>query len=259
MGSEMCIRDRHWSELSEEQRKFQATKMAIHAAMVYRMDLEIGRIIDQLQAMGELDNTLLMFASDNGASAEIMVRHSGHDPTAEPGSAATYLCLGPGFSSACNTPFRRHKTWVHEGGTATPLVVHWPDGFAARGELRKTPGHVVDIVPTVMDALGVSKPTEFEGKPLPPVPGHSLLPAFHDDVTIKRDSIWWLHEGNRAIRVGDWKLVAAEGDAWELYDLSNDRSETKDLASEYPDRVQELEELWNEQTDEMKKLRSSSN
>ena len=101
-----------WSELTEEQRRFQATKMAIHAAMVDRMDREIGRVIEQLKTMGAFRNTLIFSASDNGASAEIMVRHGGHDPEAPPGSAATYLCLGPGFSSACNTPFRRHKTWL---------------------------------------------------------------------------------------------------------------------------------------------------
>ncbi len=122
-----------WSELTDEQRRFQATKMAIHAAMVDRMDQEIGRVIAQLKAMGAFDNTLILFASDNGASAEIMVRDGGHDPAAAPGSAATYLCLGPGFSSACNTPLRRHKTWVHEGGISTPLIVHWPAGIAARG------------------------------------------------------------------------------------------------------------------------------
>ena len=124
-----------WDTLTEEQRRFQATKMAIHAAMVDRMDREIGRLIAQIKSMGKYDNTLIFFASDNGASAEIMVRHGGHDPSAPPGSAATYLCLGPGFSSAANTPFRRHKTWVHEGGISTPLIAHWPKGIKARGEL----------------------------------------------------------------------------------------------------------------------------
>ncbi|MFM9168223.1 MAG: sulfatase-like hydrolase/transferase, partial [Verrucomicrobiota bacterium] len=122
-----------WDSLNDEQRRFQATKMAIHAAMVDRMDREIGRIIAQLKAMGAFENTLILFASDNGASAEIMVRDGGHDPQAEMGSAATYLCLGPGFSNAANTPHRRHKTWVHEGGISTPLVAHWPAGIAAKG------------------------------------------------------------------------------------------------------------------------------
>ncbi|MCA9246191.1 MAG: arylsulfatase [Planctomycetales bacterium] len=236
-----------WDSLTDEQRRFQATKMAIHAAMVDRMDQEIGRIVAQLRAMGALENTLLMFASDNGASAEIMVRHGGHDPTAPPGSAASYLCLGPGFSSAANTPFRRHKTWVHEGGISTPLVVHWPAGMTARGELRRTPAHMIDIVPTLLAAAGVDKPSDWEGEPIPPAPGRSLLPALAADVTIERDLLWWLHEGNRAIRVGDWKLVAARGDPWELYDLRTDRAEANNLAKTHPERVEQLASLWNQQ------------
>lgn len=233
-----------WTQLTAEQKRFQATKMSIHAAMVYRMDLEIGRIVDQLKAMGELDNTLIFFASDNGASAEIMVRDGGHDPSAPPGSAATYLCLGPGFSSAANTPFRRHKTWVHEGGISTPLVVHWPSGIEAKGELRSAPSHVIDIAPTIFEVTGIDKPTEWEGESIPAAPGRSLVPAFARDVQLDREYIWWLHEGNRAIRVGDWKLVSAEGDPWELYDLSSDRSETNNLAATHPERVKELEAIW---------------
>jgi arylsulfatase len=133
-----------WDELNDVQRRFQATKMAIHAAMVDRMDREIGRVLDQLRTMNALENTVIFFASDNGASAEIMVRGDGHDPQAVPGTAATHLCLGPGFSSGANTPFRRHKTWVHEGGISTPLIVSWPRGIPARGELRHNPGHLID-------------------------------------------------------------------------------------------------------------------
>lgn len=236
-----------WTELTEEQRRFQATKMAIHAAMVDRMDQEIGRIVAQLKAMGAYENTLIFFASDNGASAEIMVRNGGHDPSAPMGSAASYLCLGPGFSSAANTPFRRHKTWVHEGGISTPLIVHWPAGIKAQGELRNTPGHVVDIVPTILETVGGQKPTAWEGEPIPPAPGKSLVPAFAADVTIDRDFLWWLHEGNRALRYGNWKLVAAKGDPWELYDLTVDRAESNNLAQQNPEKVQELEALWNQQ------------
>jgi arylsulfatase len=243
-----------WSELTEEQRRFQATKMAIHAAMIDRMDQEIGRILAQLKAMNAYDNTLILFASDNGASAEIMVRHGGHDPQAAPGSAATYLCLGPGFSSACNTPHRRHKTWVHEGGISTPLIAHWPQGFSARNELRHTPAHVIDFVPTVLELVGIQKPKEWKGQPIPKAPGNSLAPAFAKDQTIPRESLWWLHEGHRAIRVGDWKLVAAKGDPWELYDLKTDRAEQHNLATEMPDKVKELEAAWQRQTDSFTEL-----
>ncbi|MFN5804794.1 MAG: arylsulfatase, partial [Opitutia bacterium] len=165
LGAGEVNRPLPWDSLNDEQRRFQATKMAIHAAMVDRMDREIGRIIAQLKAMGAYENTLILFASDNGASAEIMVRDGGHDPKAEMGSAATYLCLGPGFSNACNTPHRRHKTWVHEGGISTPLVAHWPAGIGAKGELRRTPAHVIDFVPTVLELAGVQKPAEWKGQP----------------------------------------------------------------------------------------------
>jgi arylsulfatase len=229
-------------------------KMAIHAAMVDRMDREIGRLIEQLKAMGVFEKTLIFFASDNGASAEIMVRGGGHDPQAAPGSVATHLCLGPGFSSAANTPFRRHKTWVHEGGISTPLVVHWPAGIRARGELRHTPAHVVDFVPTILDLAGIEKPKTWDGDPIPPAPGRSFVPALHEDVTIERDLLWWLHEGNRAIRVGDWKLVAAKDDPWELYDLRGDRAESRNLAQEQPEKAKELEALWNRELEAMSRL-----
>ncbi len=243
-----------WETLTEEQRRFQATKMAIHAAMIDRMDREIGRILEQLKAMGAFENTLLMFASDNGATAEIMVRNGGHDPAAPPGSAATYLCLGPGFSSAANTPYRRHKTWVHEGGISTPLVVHWPAGITAKNELRTTPAHVIDFVPTVLELAGMKKPTLWEGEPIPEAPGRSLVPAFAKDETIERDSLWWLHEENKAIRVGDWKLVAAKGDAWALYDLKSDRAEQHDLSAKLPDKAKELAAAWQKQTDDFTAL-----
>jgi arylsulfatase len=243
-----------WSELTEEQRRFQATKMAIHAAMVDRMDQEIGRIIAQLKAMKAYENTILFFASDNGASAEIMVRDGGHDLTAPPGSAKSYLCLGPGFSSASNTPFRRHKTWVHEGGIGTPLIVHWPAGISAKGKLRHTPVHFIDIMPTVLELAGVQKPKEWKGEPIPDAPGRSLVPAFAKDEIVPHESLWWLHEGNRAVRVGDWKLVAAKGDPWELYDMRTDRAEQVNLAAKMPDKVRELEWVWQEQADRYTEL-----
>jgi arylsulfatase len=243
-----------WKDLTTQQQEFQSTKMAIHAAMVDRMDREIGRVLDQLKAMGAFENTIIFFASDNGASAEIMVRDDGHDPNAPPGSAATHLCLGPGFSNACNTPFRRHKTWVHEGGISTPLLVHWPAGIAARGEIRTSPVHFVDIVPTVLELAGAAKPDTWKGEPIPPAPGKSLVPEFAKDGTVVHESLWWLHEGNRAIRVGDWKLVAAKGDPWELYNLKDDRSEQHNLASQYPDKVKELSEQWEKQTKEYSDL-----
>jgi arylsulfatase len=242
-------------ELNDKQREFQANKMAVHAAMVDRMDREIGRLLAQVKAMGALDNTLVFFLSDNGASAEIMVRGDGHDPDAHCGTGATFLCIGPGWSSLANTPFRRHKTWVHEGGISTPLIVHWPRGISAHGELRHTPGHVIDLVPTVLDVAGGKPPPTWKGGPVPQGPGRSLAPAFARDGTARRDSLWWLHEGNRALRAGNWKIVAAGKDSpWELYDLGPDRSETKNVAKEKPEKVRELAAMWSKQFKEYSAL-----
>ena len=244
-----------WDKLTAEQKKFQATKMEIHAAMVDRMDQEIGRVLAQLRAMKAIDNTLIFFLSDNGCSAEIMVRADGHDPKASPGSAATYLCLGPGWSTTCNTPFRRHKTWVHEGGMCTPLVVHWPQGFSAKGELRNTVGHVIDVVPTILDVAGGKPFKTWKNTPVPKAPGKSLRPAFTKDGTVKRGHLWWSHEGNKALREGDWKLVRAEADGkWELFNLANDRNETTDLAKKYPKRVRAMADKWQRREDVFRKL-----
>lgn len=228
-----------WDELTAEQRRFQAEKMAIHAAMVDRMDHELGRVLDQIRAMDAFENTLILFLSDNGASAEIMVRADGHDPEAPLGSADSYLCLGPGFSTAANTPFRRHKTWVHEGGAATPLIVHWPTGIDARGEMRRTPGHAIDILPTILAITGAARDAVA-----PPLPGKDISPTFDKDQDLGRELLWFHHEGNRAIRMGDWKLVAAKDAPWELYDLAEDRSETVNLATQYPQRVEEMASRW---------------
>jgi len=234
-----------WRELSEAQRAFQSVKMAIHAAMIDRLDREVGRVLQQLRVMGALDNTLILVLSDNGASAEMMVRDDGHDPEAAPGTADTHLCLGPGWSSTANTPLRRHKTWVHEGGISTPLIVHWPKGFSARGELRHNPGHLIDIVPTVLEVAGGKRPAMWKGQPVPPPPGKSLVPIFSKDNSVSHDYLWWRHEGNRAVRVGDWKLVAAGAKArWELYDLKTDRGESHNLADKRPKKARELEAIW---------------
>jgi arylsulfatase len=255
LGPNEINRPLPWEGLSAEQREFQAEKMAVHAAMVDRMDREIGRVLAQLREMGAVGNTLVFFLSDNGASAEMMVRGDGHDPAAECGTGATFLSLGPGWSSMANTPFRRHKTWVHEGGISTPLIVRWPQGIAARGELRHTPGHIVDLAPTILEVAGGKPFEKWNDRPMPPAPGKSLVPAFGTDAVIARESLWWLHEGNRALRVGGWKIVAAGKDSpWELYDLRTDRSETKNLAAEMPGKVRELTVQWIRQTEEQSAL-----
>jgi len=244
-----------WSTLTAEQKKLQRTKMAIHAAMVTRMDAEIGKLLRQVETMGALDNTVVLFLSDNGASSEQLIRGDGHDSSAPPGSARTHLGLGPGWASNSNAPFRLHKSWVNEGGIATPLIVHWPKGIRARNRLRHDPCHVVDILPTLVDLAG--------GKPEPPtgpgLAGRSLAPAFAKDGAVSRDFLYFNHNHNRAIRTGDWKLIATGDDGpWELYDLGKDRSEQNNVAAVNPDLASRLSAKWKAVDDEFTRTRESA-
>jgi arylsulfatase A-like enzyme len=245
-----------WSELNGEQKKFQATKMAIHAAMIDRMDREIGRVLDQLKAMGALENTIVMFASDNGTSAEFDNRGDKHDPSAELGSGGSFLCLGPGWSTVGNTPFRLHKSWVHEGGISTPLIVQWPKGIAAKGELRHAVGHVIDIVPTLLELTGAQPDKKWNGVEAPPLPGRSLVPAFAKDVPLPRDFLYFHHDNNRALRIDDWKLVSKRPNTndYALYDLSRDRCERVNLAEKEPERVATMSQRWQQIEAEFRKL-----
>ena len=236
-----------WDSLSDAQKRFQATKMAIHAAMIHRMDIEIGRVLKQLEAMEALDNTVVMFVSDNGSSAEQIIRGDLHDPAAEPGSAASYLCLGPGWSTSGNAPFRLHKHWTHEGGIASPFIVHWPAGKLRKGAIHENPGHFIDILPTMLDLAGIEPAPQWHGLTPPPLPGRSMAPAFRKDGSVEREYIYFDHQGNRALREGDWKLVAAGADGpWELHNLREDRSEMTDVSAEYPERVRAMNDRWTE-------------
>ncbi len=243
-----------WETLTAEQKQFQPIKMAIHAAMIHRVDAEIGRVVEHLKAIGVFENTAIFFVSDNGASAEQIIRGGGHDKTAPPGSAKTFLCLGPPWASAANTPLRLHKSYVHEGGISTPLIVHWPRGISARGELRHDPGHLIDLAPTVLELAGGRWPATYNGKAVPPPPGKSLVPALAKDGSVTHDYLWWYHSTNRAIRVGNWKLVAVGKSPWELYDLSSDRCEAHDLAAEHPEKVKQLAQAWNAHAEEFRAL-----
>ena len=240
-----------WNSLNQEQKKFQAKKMAIHAAMIHRMDIEIGRVFDQIKAMDQWQNTLVIFLSDNGASAEIMVRDDGHDADLAPGSAGTYLCLGPGWSTVCNTPFRRHKTWTHEGGISTPLLMSWPAGIEAHGEIRRSPGHVIDVVPTVLELAGAETSAD-----VPASPGKSLRPLLSKDLSVEREDLWWFHDGHKALRMGDWKAVAPVDEPWELYDLSRDRDESTDLAVAESEKLAAMVEVWDRHLAEFTELAS---
>jgi arylsulfatase len=248
-----------WSTLTQEQKDFQRVKMAIHAAMITRMDKEIGRVVDQIKAMNAFDDTVIIFLSDNGASSEQMIRADGHEKGAAPGSASSHICLGAGWSSNSNAPFRLFKSYVHEGGIASPLIVHWPKGIKDSGKLRHDPCHFVDILPTMVDLAG-GDANKLRAEGSPELSGQSLAPAFTKDNSIKRQKpLWFNHSNNRALRDGDWKVVAlgTEG-KWELYDMSKDRAEQHDLAAKDPDRVQKMAAVWKQMDDEYVKVREAA-
>ncbi|MGH7225170.1 MAG: arylsulfatase, partial [Gemmataceae bacterium] len=216
--------------------------MAIYTAAVARMDKAVGDLVEGLRKRNALDNTLILFLSDNGGNAESGPR--GRLEGSTPGDAASTVFCGESWANLQNTPFRRYKHFNHEGGIATPLIAHWPARIQAKGELRRQPGHVVDIMATLVDVTGATYPAQVEGRPIPPMEGKSLVPAFADK-PIERDALYWEHEGNAAVRVGDWKLVRLHRKgAWELYDLKADRTEQHDLAAKYPERVKELAAKW---------------
>ena len=235
-----------WDELTDDQKRFQATKMAIHAAMIDRMDQEIGHILDQLKAMGAWHNTLVFFASDNGASAEILNRGDKHQLDSVPGSGESYLCLGPGWATAANTPFRFHKTWVFEGGTATPFILHWPAGIAEPGGMRRQTAHLIDVAPALLELAGgrwSDHPTAKDG---PAPPGVSLAEQLKSNPpSLDRGPIYWRHSGTLALREGDWKIVKNRDpdSAWNLYNLAKDCTETNDLADRQPERVQRMADI----------------
>ncbi len=244
-----------WDSLTPEQQRFQATKMAIHAAMIHRMDIEIGRVLAQIEAMGKMDDTIVIFLADNGASPEQILRGDGHDPAAEPGSAGCYLGLGAGWSTAANTPFRLHKSWTHEGGIRTPFIVHWPAGFRERGSLRHQAAHANDLVPTLLELAGVKVPEAIDGLDVPPLHGRSLVPVMHDAAAASpHDALWFYHDGHRGLIAGDWKLVVRFGMPPELYRISGDPGETMNLAAENPDKVSELERIFNRLAEDFRQL-----
>ncbi len=247
-----------WNTLTAEQKKLQRTKMAIHAAMISRMDHEIGRVVEQLKAMDAFRDTVILFVSDNGASAEQIIRGDLHDAAAPPGSGKTYLSLGPGWSSSSNSPFRLHKSWVHEGGISSPMIAHWPAGITAKNELRHNPCHFVDIVPTMLDLAG-GKPNGVFPAEAPPFAGKSFAPVFRKDNTVPREWLYFHHNNNRAIRAGNMKLVAIGKDGpWELYDLKKDRCEQVNLAEKQPEKAQELAALWQRVEDDFVKTREAA-
>jgi arylsulfatase len=224
-----------WESLSAaEQDRFDHL-MATYAATVSSMDRAVGDLVAGLRQRGVLDDTVILFLSDNGGNAEGGIKgKTAGDPTR---ADSDWFC-GESWAFLENTPFRRYKHFTHEGGIATPLIVHWPAGIQAKGEVRKQPGHVIDIVPTCLELAQATTAAPI------PLAGRSLVPAFTDQ-PIARNALFWEHEGNAAVRVGDMKLVrAGRGGKWQLYDLARDRTEQHDLADTRPEEVKALAETW---------------
>ena len=271
--------DEAWKE--KEFLDWDNENMAVYAAMVDNMDQGIGRIIGALKSTGQYENTLVLYFQDNGGCAEGMGRRNegpqradkpAHNPLAKdflqpdmipkitrdgfpmrqgkgvmPGPADTYIGYGRAWATVSNTPFREYKHWVHEGGISTPLIAHWPAKITRKGEWENTPGHLIDLMATCVDIAGAEYPKTFhDGEKIKPMEGKSLRLAFDGKGDqMNREAIYWEHEGNRAIRVGDWKLVAkGRQGKWELYDIGKDRSELNNLADSNPDKVIQLSGMW---------------
>jgi len=251
-GWPLTPRDRRVKEWQEAPNKaWQQRRMEVYAAQVEQMDRGIGTIVAALREQGRLDNTLLLFLADNGGCAEELTSgwrgtsiptktldgrpvFNGNNPERMPGPEETYQSYGVPWANASNTPFRLYKHFVHEGGIASPLVAHWPAKLEGRGVILDGPGHVIDIVSTCLDAAGSEPISQRDGTTMQPPEGVSLLGILRGESTEQR-AIFWEHEGNRAVRLGRWKLVARHKQPWQLFDLDEDRTEMNDLAGEKPD------------------------
>ncbi len=248
-----------WDALTDEQRDDMDFKMALFAGIIDRLDQNIGRVVAHLGKIGELDNTLIVFLSDNGGTKETgLFGIKGETNTVKNyeewakvgGWTSSY---GQGWANLSNTPFRRYKRENHEGGTSAPFIAHWPAGIKAKGELRHQVAHLIDLMPTFVDVSGASYPEEFRGKKIQPMEGMSLKDSFGSEETRSR-TLYWEHEGNRAIREGDWKLVGTREGPWELYDMSKDRTELDNLAESQPDKFSALAAKWDAWADNVRVL-----
>jgi arylsulfatase len=247
---------------NEANKEWLAKNMEVHAAMVDCVDRGVGRIIDKLKACGEYDNTIILFMSDNGASPENYtigdfdrpdrlrsgagVTHNAQNPGAED----TYNYIANGWAGAVNAPYRYWKVESFHGGTATPCIVRLPAGMtqAQGGSIIRQPGHFIDLMPTCLDWAGAAYPAAYNSRTIQPLPpeARSLRPLLENpDAPQSERTLFWEHENGRAVRQGNWKLVALRNAGWELYDLSTDLSETNNVAVEHPAKVRELKALWN--------------
>ena len=249
-----------WDSLTTEQQRRYDDMMAIYAAMIEEVDRNIGKLVDALRERGQLENTLILFLSDNGGNAESGVegRYNGE----RPGDPHSDVFIGQCWAHLNNTPFRKYKHYNHEGGIATPLIAHWPAAIQPRtggdGWIR-TPTHLIDIMATCVDLAGAKYPATFEGRAITPMQGQSLRPLLTGAGEFAARPLYWEHEGNAAIRVGDHKLVReGRNGRWELFDLAADRTEQNDLAASHPDKVARLSTQWQQWADSANVLRPAA-
>ena len=245
-----------WNSLPEDRRRDLARRMAVYAAMVDHMDQAIGRVVNDLKQHGDFDNTLILFLSDNGAcwewdplgfdgsSGPHNELHTG-EALKKMGGPESYLSYGSGWANACNTPWRYYKHFDFEGGTRTPFIVHWPAGMKAKNEIHTQIGHLIDLMPTLLEVAGASYPAERNGVKIQPMEGRSLVPAFANQPVVRAAPLFFEHDGSRAVRDGRWKLVSLVGDAWELYDMEADPAEMHNLITQLPDQAHTMMAAWN--------------
>ena len=224
-----------WNSLSPEQQAEEQLLMATYAGMIDRLDAQIGRLLNQLDELGITENTLVMFFSDNGGCPF----DANLSPIVPPGPAESARTYDTEWAQASNTPFRNYKQWIHEGGISTPMIVRWPAGIKAN-TTTDAPGQLVDLMPTITEITQATYPTTYQGHEVLPMEGISLLPAWQDDSVERKQPLFWEYNGSRAVREGDWKLVAERGRDWELYNLADDRSEMNNLLNQYPERVADM-------------------
>jgi arylsulfatase A-like enzyme len=235
-----------WETLTHEDQQMWDLRMAVYAAMVDRMDQNIGRIVQYLEETGQLNNTLIMFLSDNGGCHEATKNVGNYiRTTGETGTRDSFDAYEYPWSNVSNVPFRRHKHWVHEGGVATPFIVFYPDGIKG-GQISSNVSHIVDIMPTFLEYAGADYPQNFGGNTILPMEGRSLRGSFEGKTVKRSEPLFWEHQGNRAVRHGNWKLVSAYNpstrkfEKWELYNMKKDRSELNDLSRKESKRVMKL-------------------
>jgi len=231
---------RNWESLSDSAKTDQARRMQVYAAMIDNMDQNIGRLIQKLKEMGKWEHTLFMFASDNGASAEVV--EIGEGPI---GSITRWASLKEDWANVANTPFRLYKNYSHQGGIATPFIVHWPAGIFASGRVDHTLIHFIDIMPTFVELTGADYPDRYKGDPVPPMEGVSLVPLFRKQTIQREKPFYYDWAKGSAVQTDRWKLVRWEQE-WELYDMENDRTETTNLSGEHPDIAEDLKNKWEE-------------